>query len=338
MDGMCTHGPTDSARRSALFLLERFHRRLLPGVLRRIGAWKGISPQQLTDLQEDVLQELHVDCLEHPGEVTSMSPQQRHARWMQLSERTVYRLRRHLRRCSALPDDCTAKDVEPSQGAATPPMPPLVTLCNGRANVAASAKAAGLGRRAMRGQLDRIAAQLGWDDRERRFWTRRAAEALIALAADALRASGVTEAPPQSPAPDPATRRARLRRLAQRFPVQPATSRVRRALQPWLRGRRADPAPADLLRDAIELAPDLAAGWLWLFEVHDANADHASAAAALRRASRCPDLPRSWLLLARSRLLRQRGRPRVAARMLRRASGRRDPDGRLTRAVVNVTA
>jgi hypothetical protein len=336
MDGMCAPRPTDSRRDAALALLESFCQRLLPGVLRRIGAWKGIPARQLADLHEDVLQELRVDCLQHAHEVWSMPARARHARWMQLSERTVYRLRRHLRRSSPLLTDACAVPAEPEGGAATPSMPPIVTLHNGRANVSASARAAGLGRRAMRGQLDRMAAQLGWDDRRRRFWTRRAAEALTALAADTLRAAGLVSWPTDAPAPDLPARRARLQRLALRFPVQPATSRVRRALQPWLRRRRADPDPAKLLRDATELAPTLAAGWLWLFETLRRGDDHRRAAAALRRASRCPDLTRSWLVLARGRLLLRRGRSPRAAAMLRRARARRDPDGHLQRELTRI--
>mgnify|MGYP001275137125 CR=1 FL=1 len=326
----------DSARDHALAIVERFGQKLLPGVMRRIGAWKGISPQQLADLQEDVLQELRIDCLRHPEALDGMDARARHARWMQLSERTVYRLRRDQRRCSPLveePSDRAQRDQPlPLQ------LPPLVTLNNGRANVAESARAAGLGRRAMRERLDELAAQLGWSEERRRFWRNRAAEALTDLAADHLRATGSNGFQGERQQPDLDARRARLRRIARMIPVQPATLEERRALQPWVRRPQPDPPARELLRRATALAPDRAAGWLWMFEALIATLDLRRASRALRRASGCRDVRRSDLILARARLLAARGQPGRAAHMMTRARTRRDPDQRLRRAVEAVRA
>ena len=317
-------------------MLERFTTALLPGVLRRIGAWKGISAPQLAELRDDVLQELRVHCLLRADELLALDARDRHARWMQVAERTVYRLRRHLRRSAPLAEDEYAAAAPDHQ--ATVQLPALVTLHNGRANVAESARTAGLGRRAMRDRLDRIASELGWDDDRRRFWEARAAEALTGLAADLLRAQGAIAELDAPPPPDLCARRARLRRLAQRFPVQPSTLVARRALQPWIRRPRPDPPPRALLEGATALAPERAAGWMWLFEALEGADTHPAAAAALRRASRCADVQRSGLVLARARLLQRRGQTARALGVIGRASARRDPDGRLRRALSLVSS
>ena len=323
--------PTGPSRDRALALVEHFGRKLLPGVLRRIGAWKGIPPRQLADLQEDVLQELRVDCLRDAAELEAMTARERHARWMQLSERTVYRMRRHLRRCTSLQAEPCGPAGETSETRLQ--LPNLVTLNNGRANVAESARAAGLGRRAMRQHLDDLAAQLGWCGEQRRFWRTRAAEALIGLAADSLRTAGEVRELSQPRPPDLAARRARLQRVARMIPVQPATLEERRALQPWVRRPRPDPPPEDLLRSATALAPELAAGWLWLFEARVAAGDAQSASACLRRAGACSDAARSSVVLARARLLQVRGCTARALAMLDRARTRRDPDRRIEQAL-----
>lgn len=320
---------TDPDRDHLLNLLEQFERRLLPGVLRRIGAWKGLPPARLQELREDVLQELRVDCLARTDELLALAPRARHARWMQRTERALYRLVRHERRCRPI----ATEPLGPPEPAATAvQVPTLVHLHNGRANVLESARAAGLGRRSMRARLDRLAAELGWGPDQRSFWQRRAAEALIGLAADLLRAArdtGELDRPP----PDPERHRDRLRRIAQRFPVQPATLAVRSALQPWTRRRRPDPAPRTLLQQATTLAPELSAGWLWLSEALDQPSERAASTRALRRASRCEDALRAAHVLARARLLARRRGPARAIAMLRRAQARRDPDLRLRRAL-----
>ena len=332
---MAAAGEEDPDRDLALRMLEQFERRLLPGVLRRIGAWKGLPPSRLTELREDVLQELRVDCLTDARALRAMAPRERHARWMQRTERALYRLVRHERRCRPIAEEPTSA---PALTSTSLPLPPLVYLHNGRANVLESARAAGLWRRSMRAQLARLAGELGWGRDQRRFWQRRAAEGLIGLAADLLRsADAVRELDaPRNLQLD--RRRDRLQRIARRFPVQPATLAVRRALQPWVRRRQPDPPPRCLLRHATALAPELAAGWLWRFEALDRPGDEAEAARSLRRAGRCTDVERSGLVLARARLLERRGQRRRGLAMLQRARARRDPDLRLQRALVVATA
>lgn len=328
--------PAESARDRALELVERFGQKLLPGVMRRIGAWKGIPPRQLADLQEDVLQELRIDCLRDAEALDNMDARARHARWMQLSERTVYRLRRDQRRCGPLVEE--PRD-QAARGQPLPlQLPPIVTLHNGRANVAESARAAGLGRRAMRQRLDALATQLGWSDEQRKFWRNRAAEALTDLAADCLRRTNANNSQGRTQRPDLGARRARLQRVARMIPVQPATLEERRALQPWMRRARPDPPPRELLRRATALAPDRAAGWLWMSEALIDALDLRPSGRALRRASRCRDVRRSDLILARARLLAVRGQLDRAELMLRRARTRRDPDQRLQRALECVRA
>ncbi len=324
--------PSDSDRAAALALVEEFCRRLLPGALRRLRAWKSIPSCLLAQHREDVEQELYMDGLEHTGAVLTLPPRERHARWMRVAERTLYRLRRHERRCQPLVEE--PPSAASDDGAPTIDLPVIVPLENGRANVAESARRAGLGRRSLRRRLDEAAAQLGWGDVQRRFWQARAAEALTGLAADLLRAQRAVHELDDARAVDLSRRHRRLRQIAQRFPVQPSTLRVRRALQPWLRtGQASSPPPQALLARAVELAPQRAAGGLWLFEAACAARDPAAAAAALGRARRCDDAARAALLLARARLLELRGRFDDAGSRLRRAARRRDPDRRLHRAL-----
>ncbi|MCK5941786.1 MAG: hypothetical protein KAI24_07455, partial [Planctomycetes bacterium] len=255
----------DSDRITALSLLATFRRQLLPGVLRRVAAWKGIPPRLLAQLAEDVVQDLSVDCLEHAGELVRLDRRSRNARWMQRAERALYRLRRYEQRCRPLVDE--PFEVAEQHDAPDIGLPTLVSLDNGRANVAESARRQGLARRALRMQLDEAATRLGWNNERRAFWQARAAEALTGLAADQLRLHAGLFTVDPGPPPDLERRRARLHRLARRFPVQPSTLAVRSALQPWRRRRGCpEPPPRALLQRAVELAPDRAAGWLWLFE------------------------------------------------------------------------
>ena len=60
--------------------MERFNTALLPGVLRRVGAWKGIPAPQLAELRDDVLQELRVHCLLRADELLALDARGRHAR------------------------------------------------------------------------------------------------------------------------------------------------------------------------------------------------------------------------------------------------------------------
>jgi hypothetical protein len=189
-------------------------------------------------------------------------------------------------------------------------------LQNGRANLAATAAAAGRGRRAVRRELQHWADHAGRDGAYHGFWRRRAAEALTGLAADLLRERGrLWLAPRPRPTPAPDHRLRRLRRVASRFVVQPGTLDERRRLRRWTKAPRLGPeAPRQLLEDAVALAPHDTAAWLWLFEACLDADDRSGAAHALRQARRLAEPERMPLLLARARLLEARGRWPAATR------------------------
>lgn len=312
----------ETARAAALSLLANFCERILPGALRRIAIWKGIPRRTMLALRDDVRQELALDCLEHIDEVLAAPPARRHARWMRRAERHVYVLLSRHRRYDDLPHEPTSPPARAHRWPAVE-LPSLVRLQNGRANVARSLRAAGADRRRLRRRLDDVAEQLGWNDERYAFWRARAVEALIGLAADLLRERGqVLLLRPRPRPPDAERRLRRLRRLARRFPIRPATRAVRSALRPWLRGpvlERAD--PRRLLEDAVALQPDAPAGWLWLFEACCSAGDLRAAARALRRGRQHGAL-RSGIALARARLLEARGRLDAGVRLLRRAARR----------------
>ena len=77
-------------RVEALALLEVFCKRILPGAIRRIAAWKGLSRGQIPDLTDELRQELAVDCLLHADTVVQLAAPQRHSRWMRAAERWIY--------------------------------------------------------------------------------------------------------------------------------------------------------------------------------------------------------------------------------------------------------
>lgn len=329
---------TESDRTTALKLLSQFQRRILPGALRRIASWKNIPQNLLRDWLDDVQQELAVDCLEHAGAILGMPARERHARWMRRAEKVIYRHRRNLATQQlaveepALPIWATQEE-DPLQ------IPPLVTLNNGRPNVTASIRAAGMARRDLRRQLDVLAARLGWDVEQQSFWQARAVEALTGLAADLLQEQGSLRLIEPQPAPDVDRRRARLHRLAGRFPVQPATQPVRRALRPW--GQRRSNAritPRALLEQAVALQPESLPAWLWLFEACCSERDPSAALRALRSARELRATPRAAVVLARARVLELRGKMSAAIGLLRRSANRWPRETAIRQALAIVTA
>ena len=172
-------------RTKALDLLTGFQQRILPGMLRRLGAWKGIHPGSLREWQDDVVQELAVDCLEDAQAIVGLSERERHARWMRRAEAVIYRLRRGHSSAVAVLEETAAPSPHPE----LPPdldLPPLVTLHNGRTNLLASIRQSGQSRRQLRQHLDDLAAKLGWDQEQMAFWQARVVEAITGLAADLL--------------------------------------------------------------------------------------------------------------------------------------------------------
>ncbi|MGK0299941.1 MAG: hypothetical protein ACI89X_000809 [Planctomycetota bacterium] len=325
---------TESDRTTALKLLSHFRRRILPGALRRIGSWKAIPRLLLRDWLDDVLQELAVDCLEHAGAIVSMPERERHARWMRQAEKVIYRHRRGLAN-----QQLTVEEPAPSwapQDDYAVQIPPLVTLNNGRPNVTASVRAAGIARRDLRRQLDVLATRLGWDVEQQSFWQARVAEALTGLAADLLQEQGAVQLLHPTPAPDIDRREARLHRLAGKFPVQPSTQQVRRALRPWIRRRSHEGiTPRALLEQAIALQPQSMPAQLWLFEACCNDRDPRGALRALRAARKCQLAPRAAVVLARARVLELRGNVAAAIGLLQRSANRwpRDREIRLALAI-----
>lgn len=326
----------DEAASAALALLATFCTRILPGTVRRIAAWKRLPRGALADLRAEVQQELAIDCLEHTALVTMLSPAQRHARWMRLAERWIYR-HRVSRRWAAMPGDTPAP-----AGACFPapplPVPDLVSLANGRTNLTATAARSGQRVKRLQRQLEQWARRLGCDAEHDAFWRARLAEALTGLGADLLRDRGLVHLLPRPRRqPDPGGRLLRLRRLSARFHVRPSTAPERSLLRAWLRQAELDDkAPRRLLAAAVTLAPHAAAARLWLFEACLAEGDVAAAAAAVRRCRQLAAPPALAATLARARLLEVRGRVAAAAALLRRAAGRHPRNRTLAQVATDV--
>lgn len=313
---------TESERATALQHLEHFRRRILPGALRRIASWKGIPRALLRDWLDDVLQELAVDCVENARILASLDDRERHARWMRRTEKVIYRHRRG-RNEQPLNVEEPAPEAWSLPGPVDVELPPMVALNNGRPNLQRSVRETGLARRDLRRKLDATAAKLGWDPDQQRFWQFRVAEALTGLAADLLQVRGAVHALGSRPPADIARREARLKRLAPRFPVQPATLQVRRALRPWLRRQREPlPSPRVLLQHAVQLRPDAEASWAWLFEACCDEGDARAAVHCLLQLRVRGGTDRAALVLARARLLELRGASTRARNLLRRSANR----------------
>lgn len=323
-----TEDPGD-ARARVLLHWQAFCAKALPGTVRRIAAWKGVPPSSLRDLVDDVAQELAADGLEHAGTIASLTPDERHARWMRHVERSIYRERfAARRRRTADVARCVSPGLVAEWHTVGGAPPGLAVLGNGRCSIARTASETGLPRRRLRLQLDELARRCGDDPEQRAFWRRRLAEALVGLAVDLLRLDGrvYLTSRPRRP-PDLPARQRRLWRLTSRFPRHAATRRERELALRWAESQRFDRgAPAAMLAAATTLAPDHAAAWAWRFEACVADGDLAGAARALRVARGLPDLPAAAAALARVRLREARGDRAGAARCLVRAQRRRPRD------------
>ena len=328
---------TESDRNTTLTQLNHFRRRILPGALRRIASWKGIPRGLLRDWLDDVVQELAVDSLEHASEIAALTERERHARWMRKAEKVIYRHRRTLQNQQLAVEE-PAPPIWSSDEQPPVQIPPLVALNNGRPNLTASIQLAGVARRDLRRQLDVLAARLGWDLEQQRFWESRAVEALTGMAADLLREHGSVRLLEQPPGPDIARRKARLHRLANRFPIQPGTQDVRRALRPWIRPRsREQVSPRDMLEQAVGLLRNSVPAWLWLAEACCSERDPGAALRALRTARRC-HAARAAIVLGRARVLELRGKIDAALALLRRSIGRWPREHELRQALAIATA
>jgi hypothetical protein len=321
--------PNEADRTTALTQLAMFQTCLLPTTVRRIAAWKQLSRACLSDLLDDVRQELAVDCLEHAPQIVGLAVRDRHQRWMRIAERWIYhqRIAYRWQRTRLGHDDAL---VPPPSLLPLPTPPRFESLQNGRLNRAATATRAGRKLRELTAELEGFAWQLGHDDDHHGFWCRRAAEALTGVAADLLRARGGLHLIAAWPEPDVDRRLQRVRQVAQHFVLLPTTRTVRSLLRPWLRRPRLDTtAPRRLLAAARALRPDHAAVWLWTFEAELDAGQLPAAGTALRQARACVGCPPLAQLLARARLLEARGRLAAAARLLQRGRRRRPRDAAL---------
>lgn len=312
---------TDSDRTAALELLTQFQHQILPGALRRVATWKSIPHRLLQEWLDDVVQELAVDCLQHANVIVRLPERQRHARWMRRAEAVIYRLRRHLSRLATSVDEPAVAnwrhECQPDVH-----LPALVALSNGRPNVLASIRQSGQARRHLRQQLDDLAAQLGWHG-QLEFWQARVVEALTGLAADLLLEQHGIVPVSALPLPAPERRRARLRRLGERFPVQPSTRVIRSVLRPWIRrNKHRELGARSLLEQAVALGPASGAAWLWLFEACCQERDAPGAMRAIWQARRCQGVCRATVVLARARVFELRGRFGTGIKLLRRVRRR----------------
>jgi len=332
--------PIQAARReAALDLLAEFQQRILPGALRRIATWKGLSRQQVRDLAEDIAHELVIDCLTARDTIVSLPARERHARWLRLAERWIYRqlVRPGRRLATCEPDTLPAQR---HHGPATEAVPDhIVQLKNGRCNLTATARRRGVDQASVRRELEGLARDFGLDRDNERFWQQRLAEALTGLAADLLRHQRPLHCLTSLPEPDPEARAGRIRRLARRFGFHVTAPRIRRILTPWRGAARPDAvAPRELLQQAVLLAPEQQAGWLWLFESTHASGDARAAVTALRQGRRCRVRSPGAFTLARARLLEARGRWPAALALLQRARRRWPGDGLLRAAQTAINA
>jgi hypothetical protein len=315
----------ETARAQALACLDQFCTRFLPGTVRRIMAWKGLSRRTYRDILDEVRQELAVDCLTHCWRAATQPTHARHLHWMRISERFIYRTW-----VSRLPNLAPDEDTpaRPEQCIAPDPahawseaLPPIERMDNGRINQARTAQRLGTTPRALYARIESLAERLDRGADHVAFWRLRLVEALVGLGSDLLRDAGAVHLLPRPRSrPDPDARRRRLRRLGGHFAVRPTTIEERTLLRHWLRKRRLETArPRQLFEHAAELAPHSRAAWLWLFEACLLDGDLRAAAAALRSCRRMavPSVVASTL--ARARLAEAHRGLAPAERLLARA-------------------
>ena len=215
--------------RRAIQLLEPFRARVLPGLLRKLMLWKGLNPTRHPDLLDDLSQELFLDCIQHGEQILGLAERERHARWLRLLERCIYR--QHIRSERRRDHEVTIEHVSadgscPSQAETDPvvgsgvdlPAPQqeflrrlhqrASYLKNGRINARRSAQTLGMRDHAFKHAWGEVATRLGFDDEALDFWRHRLVEALVGLAADVLRDHGAVQvhAEGKRRRPDPAGR------------------------------------------------------------------------------------------------------------------------------------
>jgi hypothetical protein len=328
--------------------VDHFVRCLLPGLLRQLGVWEGLTSARRREVVEDLCQDLSLDFLENRAALAEMAAAERHQRWFRLVNRRHYDLEvRPLRGRRDVALDSVAvetpSDVDPAalrellSDADARLAQQLAEggsrLKNGRINRWLTARSLGLSRSKLRARQAHIAAALGTDDRYLAFWQRRLVEALLGLAADELRDRGTVRLFGERlrRRPDPAGRWHRLQRILKRLQFLPLPPALRVVVALCNRSAR-DLGHTQASAAAVALAPDDPAAQLWRFESALADGELAAAAAAVRKAREC-GADAVAVLLARARLLEARGRERLALALLARTGRTRPTDARIAAAV-----
>src|SRR5262245_6979317 len=151
-------------RVEALALLEVFTKRILPGAIRRIAAWKGIRRGQIPDLTDELHQELAVDCLLHADTVVRLPTSERHTRWMRAADRWIYHHRVGRNKNTLTPDAPLAARGPGVAETDLVARHSIVAMGNGRLNLAASAASGRKEARRLRQELEVLATELGCDE------------------------------------------------------------------------------------------------------------------------------------------------------------------------------
>ncbi len=104
-------------------------------MMRKLACWKGLPAQAQSELLEDSLQELAVDCLENAPLICSLPARQRHSRWFRMLEKYHYqwRVRSERRREPGMALDELPGDASPNNPELAweqlPPSPALTCPC-----------------------------------------------------------------------------------------------------------------------------------------------------------------------------------------------------------------
>jgi hypothetical protein len=333
-------------RAQALALLDEFLARSLPGCLRRLNQWFGLSIRDHPDVVDDLRQELALDCLENAALIVTLGGRDRTIRWMRVLEAAHYELRVRAWRRAVDPAALHERQVpgpspielgfDAEQTRALRRVARRAThLVNGRICLRSTARETGIGRNRLRALWSDLAGALGLDHEYLEFWRRRLAEALCMVAAARLRAEGslrLFDDDARRPF-DPRAFLQRLGRIRDALLSRPIDRTVREAVLASLGTgvRLAELRPRQLLELAESIAARDPAILLWRFEleVADPDGDLGTAARCLFEA-RTVEPDRTRIRLARARLLEARGRLDACRALLARGVARsRGTDRRL---------
>ncbi len=331
---------------AALARYDEFRRRVLPAVWRRLLIWKGFDAKRRKDLVHDIEHAILLDCLAHAAEIVAVPKADRHKRWLKVLQREFYtscerdtRLAEHGSDLADVVGTPAPAEIgraltglelcDRDRAAFARLLPCVRRLKNGRLSIEATARAAGMRRQRVRELWLRLADRLERGHEWVSFRRKRLAESLCALAAASLRSAPALDPTGESrvPAPDLASRRARtivaaIEWLPLEGGLRLALAEIRDAIR-----ARGDRTPRQLLALAARIAPDDPRVPMWQVEAERAAGRPWQALDALRRARRLR-IARSAAVVARVRVLADRGRWSAARALLARAR-RRGIDARL---------